>query len=380
MKGLLKNSVSPIIMLAMVIATAFTFSCSSNDTGGDEASLGGSSNGTALCKGEEHYLGYGYDVISSGYINRGDVKVAHSVLDQNKMCKDGVIVTAPYSEQDFKIFTGSSIREFYQERNAGINLSFGGGVTSVFFSGKFSTEFSSSNATSENITTYYSRVRSYRYTQDDYIKDATAQNLSEYLTESFVRDLENKTASEILDQYGTHIFIRYFKGGSLEANYTYSGSSLANNTQVKAAVEASYAGISGGVSGSNTSGKNELEQRASFKYYTYGGKALGATSMEQLKGEYGEWTESIASNSDICGIGDFNQSFIAIWDLAKAAGETAKATQLESEFKRRAADQGLAFPLMKLFKTANATYTASNTSVSLNNIIPASDRTKATIA
>jgi hypothetical protein len=35
---------------------------------------------------------------------------------------------------------------------------------------------------------------------------------------------------------------------------------------------------------------------------------------------------------------------------------------------------------MKLFKTANATYTASNTSVSLNNIIPASDRTKATIA
>jgi hypothetical protein len=359
---------------------AFTLSCSSNGEDDGETSIdNGGGGGTVSCKGEKHYLGYGYDVISSGYIDRGDVKIAHSILDKNKMCKDGIVATAAYSEQDFRIFTGSSIREFYQERNSSVNLSLGSGVTSVFFSGKFSAEFSSSKSTSENITTYYSRVRSYRYTQDDYIKDATVQNLSGYLTESFVNDLENKTANEILDQYGTHVFIRYFKGGSLEANYTYSGSSLMNNAQVKAAVEASFAGISGGAAGSNTSGKNELEQNTSFKYYTYGGRALGATSMEQLKNEYGSWTESIASNADICGIGDFNQSFIAIWELAKAAGETAKATQLENEFKKRAADQGLAFPLMKLFKTVQQEYSASSTP-SLNNLIPATDRAKATIA
>lgn len=172
-------------------------------------------------------------------------------------------------------------------------------------------------------------MRSYRYTQDDYIKNATAQSLLAYLTESFAYDLENKTASEILNQYGTHIFIRYFKGGSLEANYTYSGTSLKSNAQVKAAVEASYAGVSGGAASSNTSGKNELEQNTSFKYYTYGGKALGATDMVKLKSEYGSWTESIASNADICGIpNNFEQGFIAIWELAKAAGNDGKSTKV----------------------------------------------------
>jgi len=366
----------PLLTAGLWFTMAFIFGCSLNEAGTEDKTLtdGGSEvsngDGAVSCNGEKHYLGYGYDVINSGYINRRDVKIAHPILDQNKMCKAGIIATAPYSEQDFKIFTGSSIKEFYKERNFDINLSLGNEITSVFFSGKFSSEFSSSNATNENTTTYYSRVRSYRYTQDDYIKNATSQNLSEYLTESFFSDLENKTASEILNQYGTHIFIRYFKGGSLEANYTYSGSSLTSNAQVKAAVEASYKGVSGGVSGSNASGKDELEQNTSFKYYTYGGKALGATSMAQLKNEYGSWTESIAGNSDICGIGDFNQSFIAIWELAKAVGETAKATQLENEFKKRAADQGLAFPLMKLFKTVRKEYTTSGTQ-SLTGLIPA---------
>jgi hypothetical protein len=189
--------------------------------------------------------------------------------------------------------------------------------------------------------------------------------LSRYLTDAFVNDLRNKSASDILNQYGTHVFIRYFKGGSLEANYKYIGSELTSTATVKAAVEASFSGISGGTSNATTKKDIENTSKTSFKYYTYGGRALGATSIDQLKNEYSSWVNSIASNADICGIGDFNQSFISIWDLARAAGETSKATQLENTFKSRAAEQGVKFPKVQVFNTKtiengdipNGTYT-----------------------
>jgi hypothetical protein len=297
-------------------------------------------------------LGQGYDVITSGYINRSQVKIAHNILDQNMMCQDGLIVTSDYpGQQYFETSTGSNIKEFYANINSSINLSLGSEVTNLFFSGNFKSEFSIGASETVVQKAFYSRMRSYRYTQDDYIKDATASNLSKYLTAAFVSDLKNKSASEILDQYGTHVFVRYFKGGSLEANYKYTGSTLTSNLTVEAAVKASFEGVSGGVSGSANKGDIENAVSTSFKYYTYGGKALEATSIDQLKNEYSSWVNSIASNADICGIGDFNQSFISIWDLARASGETAKATQLENTFKSRAAEQGVKFPKVQVFTT-----------------------------
>jgi len=49
-----------------------------------------------------NYLGYGYDVINSSYINRGDVKISHPILDQKKMSENAVIITEKIAgEQDF---------------------------------------------------------------------------------------------------------------------------------------------------------------------------------------------------------------------------------------------------------------------------------------
>jgi hypothetical protein len=314
-----------------------------------------SSSSSVIIECKDNFLGMGYDVIKSGYINYDGVRTENPILDQNKMCQDAIIVTEvmPGGSQAYDYFTSNSIKSFYQKRNANIGFGYGNGITGTLFSGNFSTEFS--NATNQNSAEriFYSRVVSHRYTQADYIKNPTLQNLKEYLTPSFRDALKNRTASEILNQYGTHIFIRYYKGGSLEANYTYTGTSLSNETQVDAAVRASFAGISGSASTSTQVTEIEKAENTSFKYYVYGGRAIGATSIQQLKNEYSGWVNSIANNANICGISNFDQSFIAIWELAKAAGKTLKATQLESEFKSRAATQGVALPGARIYKTAD---------------------------
>jgi len=350
--------------ICLAIVSTMFFACSdlpsdlfdgSSDSGGTSQISSGSdgSSSSVFVPAEETYLGYGYDVIKSGYINRDGVKISHPILNKEKMFQNAIIDSAVINMQRYETFTGRSIKQFYQERNAGINLGYAGGISGFFFSGGFKTEFS--NATNESMkeSIYYSRVRSYRYTQDNYIKNATSQNLSGYLTESFRADLQTLSASNLLDRYGTHVFIRYYKGGSLEANYTYTGTKLTNNTSVKNAVDASFAGISGGVTSSNSTDKTELESNTSFKYYAYGGKALGSTNMSQLKGEYGTWVKSIASNADICGIpNDFAQGLMPIWELAQASGNRTKATELQNEFKRRATEQGVALPGARIYKTA----------------------------
>jgi hypothetical protein len=253
---------------------------------------------------------------------------------------DGIIRTdTTATEQNFEIFAGTSLKEFYASRNASMSVSYG----AVLFSGKASVEFKTS--TSSTTTVSYVRGRSYRYTRDDYIRGASPATLSNYLTESFVNDLKTKDANQILDQYGTHVLVRYYKGGALEFNYTYKGSELKTSEELRVAVKASYLAFSASASYEQSTSKKELEDNSEFFYYTYGGAGLSSFELSELKNEYGAWINSIDAYADIAGIGDFNQSFVPLWDLARAGGYEDEASELESEFERRAYARAIEFAM-----------------------------------
>lgn len=320
--------------------------------------LSNSSNGGKL----QYYLGCGYDVVSSSFVNRSDVKVSHQILDQQKMITDGIIASDQVSVQDFQVSVGKSIAAFYKDRNAGLNAKYANNVLGALFSGKFGFEFSHTINENKIDSSSYLRGRSYSYTKDDYIKNATADNMLKYLTENFSVDLQTKTAAQILDQYGTHTLIRYYKGGALEFNYVYEGSVLTTESNLKAALNASFAVISGDGSYSSSGNTRELEENSTFHYYTFGGKTLDAFSLSELRSSYSDWLSSIANNADICGIGNFDQSFISVWELAKASGYAEIATELENEFNTRAIKQGKALLVKKIKvetyeKNASGSYT-----------------------
>ena len=306
-----------------------------------------------LLRDNRLYLGLGYDVIHSSYINREDVKRTFPVLDRKKMIYDELIVSKQIpGQQVFQTFTGTSRAEFYENINESINAGSNAKIPfkGVLFSGKFSTEFKLLQNDNRIHTSMYLRGRSYRYTQDEYIEKPTAEKLVKYLDEDFAANLTSGNANQILDRYGSHVLIQYNKGGAMEFNYAYYGSELKSNTQLSGALNASLSarvlgfggGVSGGVTGGTSNSKNELESKSEFNSLVYGGVAINASSWEQIESNYGTWLNSIADNADICGIGRFDQSFIPIWELAEAGGEAELAKELKAEFDRRATEQGKA--------------------------------------
>ena len=332
------------------------------------SSSGAGSNGA--CTSND--LGKGYDVIGSPYINWTDVKNI-PVLDQNKMCQEGILdLGKSGGKQEYSWFSGSTIEELYSSRNESMKISTSLGATvgipfvfSVGFETKFETNTSNSSQQNSSKKYFYSQVRSYLYTEEDQIKSGSesAQKLSKYLTGDFISDLKStKSPGAILDRYGSHVFIHYFKGGSLEANYTYTGyatgsakSSLITSAKdIEVAAKLSFKKVdvdaSIGASSSTSTSKEEmvkeLEDNMSFNYQTYGGKELKSTDFKKLVEEYGDWISSIKNNARTTGIKDFAQSFIPIWELAEQVNGVTqeRIDALIKEFEKRAKAQGVKFP------------------------------------
>jgi len=342
--------------------------CSGNLASSSSVVKNPNSSSSVFVPTEETFLGMGYDVIKSAYINRNDA-VKHRnypVLDQGKMFQDGIITKSSTYQENFQTVAGNNVKEVVIERSKKISVSIDGGT---FFSGGIGGSFE--NVTNEGMkeSIFFAKLNYYHYTEDHKINAATAQNLSKYLTEDFKSDLSGKSASQILDLYGTHAFIQYYKGGALEANYTYTGSNLTSSEAVRTAAGASFkiipgVNIGGDVSTSTNTTEFEKAENLAFNYQAFGGNAIGAPSLSDLKTKFSNWAGTISGKEEICGIAAFN-SLISIWDLARVGGNASKAAELENEFKKRVSEQGLALPLARKYKTDINTYSASST-VTLN--------------
>jgi uncharacterized protein (TIGR02145 family) len=316
-----------------------------------------------VCKSND--LGKGYDVIGNPYINWTKVNNI-AVLDQDKMCQDDILeLDKPGGAQQYASFSGNTIKEFYSKRNESMKISANLGVDiniafvfSAGFDVKFAQKTSSGSSQNSSLKYYYSQIRSYLYTGEDQIKSGStsAQNLSKYLRNDFISDLKStKSAGQILDLYGSHVFIHYYKGGSLEANYTYTGSDsdsrFTSASQMELAAKASFGKIDAGIGTSSGESDeqriSELQQHMSFNYETYGGNSIGATNVSGVISEYDNWVISVRNNARTTGIKDFAQSFVSIWDLAQQVEGVsfARINDLRNEFKRRADAHGAKFPL-----------------------------------
>jgi uncharacterized repeat protein (TIGR02543 family) len=306
----------------------------------------------ALSRDGRLYLGRGYDVIRSSYIHRGDVRRQWPILDQERMIYDGILFSeAIPGEQRVQTFVGTSVEEFYTNRNEGIGLGLSANVRlkSVAFSGNFNAEFSMAQSDSRITRSSFLRGRSFRYTQDEYILRPSAERLADYLDDNFANDLHSMGAAQILDRYGSHIFIQYYRGGAMEFNYAYHGTQLTSSSELSSALSTSLTARSVFASGSASGNLQEqernrqmaLESSSTFNSLAYGGSAVNFSSLEHIENNYGVWLSSIENDADICGIGRFDDSFIPIWELVEASGNTQLARELENEFWNRAERQGI---------------------------------------
>ncbi|GHV16905.1 hypothetical protein AGMMS49938_17330 [Fibrobacterales bacterium] len=308
------------------------------------SSSSSSESGNSLVK--DGHLGYGYDVIKSSYINRDGVKVGYPILDIKKFIDSNLVAEIATSKTEFQTWTGSSISEFYKKRNAGISAEYG----SIFFSGKFASEFKSNESISES--SKFLKGRFQHYVGESYIKSAAPANLKKYLSNDFIESIANESASWILDHYGSHLLVRYYSGGAAEFNYIYSGKVLKTDSELNSALDANFKSFKAGATYNKSDNSQELYENSQFDYKTYGGNTTSYFDIDEFVKGYNAWSNSIDSNPDISGIGEFEQSLIPIWELVSDAN---KASALKKEFNDRAIKQGKLL-LVKKAKTLTKEY------------------------
>jgi len=332
--------------------------CSTTDVPSSSPAGGGSSSSTFVPEAFQ-FLGGGYDVLNSAYINPSDA-IKHRnypVLNREKMFKDGLFDKTNQPQENFETVAGNSVKETINNRNLKIGASVEANLPSLpYFSGGISGEYENvkNSRMQENMS--FAKLNYYNYKEDLYIKSATKEKLKDYLTETFKNDLKSKTAAQIIESYGTHIFVQYYRGGSLEANYTYAYDGKEDLEAVKKAAGVTFTGIpgvkvSGDISNSTNTSNLAKEDNLDFKYQSFGGDTYGVGNLDALKSKFSGWATSInESNAVICGIADFKSSFISIWDLASAGGFTTEANALKTEFYKNAGN--IAFPSARFYKTA----------------------------
>jgi len=199
------------------------------------------------------------------------------------------------------------------------------------FSAKVDTEFSVENGGKR--TNYFSKGRSIQQTKDEWLKNSEPAFLKDFFTDEFINDITGKTAGQFIEKYGTHLIKRVYWGGTAEFNYSYYGTALKTETEIKAAVEASYGEVKGEVNAANKSKVIELNNNSKFYVKTVGGKNTGIMNVDGFTANYRDWVDSVANQPDICAIGNFRDCLLPLWELV-AQVDPAKAQAVETEFNK----------------------------------------------
>lgn len=286
---------------------------------------------------EASYLGYGYNVISSPYMDKDYVYIRNPIIDRNKI-KTASLMLVKETRSEFKTSTGSSMESFMQ--NYGASMSVYGNYLK-FFSGGIKAEYRGSS----DEQMFYSFAKSeYQFRTFDLHLAETDSSLREMLSSNFKYDLLNMPAGELFDTYGTHLICEVAMGGRIEINTTYSSTVTEYSNEVEAAINAhvKYMGSSVNTEiSANYSGELENQNISSDTYVkTLGGPIMNMSTPECVRDNLDVWTNTLdedLSKSALVGIVG-PQSLVPIWDLL-GAGNQQRKDELEEFFAEKADDE-----------------------------------------
>ena len=199
------------------------------------------------------YLGRGYDVVIGGFAD-AEYFSELSVLDINKLLKDGQIGKMVIDNSKGTYFSGETVHKYAESRATSVNVKakymlFKAGVSNAFSSSQFS----------ESGHSYSSIV--YRAPLYALYINPALEDFTEYFTDDFkksVRDLFDQKISyeKFLQFYGSHMVRSVIMGGRIEhnvsTNYKYSKSESQRQTDVHASFNSLFASASISVSDGKT--------------------------------------------------------------------------------------------------------------------------------
>lgn len=248
------------LIYTLIASTMLLTNCKKNEITQDKLPNNNSEKQASGGDGKWDVLGYGIDV-TQDMLETGSMSDA-SIFDVNQFAVDfkdkndpskvvGIEVNS-VAGGSYDIFTGFSA--FEHTKNISTKKSIGGdGNVSVPFSSdpqaqekkliNFTGNFSKNTGDTNNTTVssrfsyatfeMWHRVKRIRFTQD-----VTTATLLKYLTPEFKNYVATKTATEIVNRYGTHVLLDISLGSRIRINYSGQAGTETSETKKTSTVKA----------------------------------------------------------------------------------------------------------------------------------------------
>lgn len=259
------------------------------------------------------YLGYGYDVINSPYMNVKYINPT-AILDSEKLANSKLRLVK-INSSDLTSAEGTTMEEFIEECNAKFSLY---GKAGKMFSGGISLSF---NGSTEAQSYYYFSKSTYSVHKFNIFLTNSVEDLRDMLTEEFRRDLENMSAGFLFAKYGTHMIKEAAMGGRIEVDSVYSSSTATSSMQIQAdvnahikATSASSVNIESSAEYDRKLQENNISVRTNV--HQVGGKLID-NSLNALAENFKVWAASFdedLDNSVLSGVVGAS-SLVGLWEL-----------------------------------------------------------------
>lgn len=282
------------------------------------------------------YIGHGYNVIDSPYMDKDYVKYRSPILDVNKIDSAQLKLVKETRSKSYE-YSGSSMEEFTQNYGGSLNVY---GNYAKVFSGGLKIQYKGSQE-EKRFYSFYKAVCDVR-TFDLHLT-ANLRTLRSMVSDDFLLDVEEMSPAQLFEEYGTHLITEVAMGGRVEYSTTYSSTKTGYTNEVDAAINAHIKYLGSTINTeiqanySNELDSQNVEQKTEVS--TLGGPLLGMRSIEGVNEHFDEWAETLGSDlscSALCGIVG-KQSLVPLWDLLPSS-EQAKKNELEQYFIEAADD------------------------------------------
>jgi len=278
------------------------------------------------------YVGYGIDVFSGPtYIDGLKSRLLKNIVYKDISSDGGnsYIEISNASDVYTTFYTSEKITDVYS--NLDVHVTVKSGAAVPFFSGGFSTQFSSSNKLKSKAMFYNSIFSTIirKYT----LGSAYKLRLEEIVDSTVYAAVNGSIEpSELFKNFGTHIIISNATGGALNISAVYNSDSSIRSSDLKAALSAKSVWANGNANTNISSGQSAVLKNTDVTVHASGGLGAvfgGNLTLETVWDLADQWTLTISDNPTLSVIYDA----VPIWNLAT---DVARKTEIESYFYNRA--------------------------------------------
>lgn len=260
---------------------------------------------------KEAYIGYGYDVINSSYVNSREVKMNYPIFDMNKLKNQRLLKINERDSQD-EYISGNSLDSYQAEFEAKLKTKL---KVSKAFSASLAAKYKATTSSTASALFYEYRHSTVCYSL---VLQCDFEEYKNMLTDSFKRDLMNLDLPTLFSRYGTHLITSTIMGGRFDLNYTMLSNENIDTSKLSTDLDTTLKAwcVDTSVNASVDIEEKAKQNKCDISTYSkvYGGDYVAMQNEKAILSNYQKWLSTVEDKPALIGIRDIN-SLVPVWEL-----------------------------------------------------------------